>query len=600
MIKRIGMILAVLCLFFSLFSNTNERINSATSIEKLNSGRGLQVQVLDGCVVTIDDLINTLLGDNVTVSNVVYTGANIASGLFSGGLSAGISIDEGVILSSGYAANAIGPNISDGISGNNGLPGDSDLNTLIPGYRTNDATILEFDFTPQFNSITFTYVFGSDEYLEYVNSSFNDVFGFFIDGVNVAILPGTTTPVAINTVNHLVNTQYFIDNDLSSGLPYYHNIECDGFTTSLTVQALVNPGEIHHMRLGIADAGDWILDSWVFLEAESFTSVQAQTPFQVNIEGGIIHETDEDTPIDLLVQVTGLDNSTFSWVLMDPIFGSAEFLEPRIVELFRIIRYTPDPDYNHYFNLGGYGYGVDAFVLAVTNNIGQTIYTTIGIHINPVNDPPQNTLPPVISGDFLTGTEVYCDPGSWNDDVDNQWVPPGEESTIELSYQWQISESENGEWFDIAGAVNATYLLAAETGENYLRCQVTAEDNGIGFTGDSISVAISNIEFVTLPNSNQENIISPVTELLAASPNPFNPETKLQFILAGDSDVELAIYNLKGQKITTLLNQYITAGQYSTIWTGHDHYGKECPSGLYFAVLRAGNSIFNQKLLLIK
>ncbi|MBN1948643.1 MAG: choice-of-anchor L domain-containing protein, partial [Candidatus Cloacimonetes bacterium] len=144
MIKRIGMILAVLCLFFSLFSNTNERINSATSIEKLNSGRGLQVQVLDGCVVTIDDLINTLLGDNVTVSNVVYTGANIASGLFSGGLSAGISIDEGVILSSGYAANAIGPNISDGISGNNGLPGDSDLNTLIPGYRTNDATILEF------------------------------------------------------------------------------------------------------------------------------------------------------------------------------------------------------------------------------------------------------------------------------------------------------------------------------------------------------------------------------------------------------------------------------------------------------------------------
>ncbi|MBN1948847.1 MAG: T9SS type A sorting domain-containing protein, partial [Candidatus Cloacimonetes bacterium] len=193
-----------------------------------------------------------------------------------------------------------------------------------------------------------------------------------------------------------------------------------------------------------------------------------------------------------------------------------------------------------------------------------------------------------------------CDPGSWNDDVDNQWVPPGEESTIELSYQWQISESENGEWFDIAGAVNATYLLAAETGENYLRCQVTAEDNGIGFTGDSISVAISNIEFVTLPNSNQENIISPVTELLAASPNPFNPETKLQFILAGDSDVELAIYNLKGQKITTLLNQYITAGQYSTIWTGHDHYGKECPSGLYFAVLRAGNSIFNQKLLLIK
>lgn len=600
MIKRFVLLFAVLCLSFSLFSTMNERIHSAANLVKSNPDRGLQIQALDGTVVTVDNLISTMLGDNVTVSNVVYTGANIASGLFSGGLSAGISIDEGVILSSGYAANAIGPNISDGISGNNNLPGDADLNTLIPGYRTNDAAILEFDFTPQFNSITFTYVFGSDEYLEYVNSSFNDVFGFFIDGVNVAILPGTTTPVAINTVNHLVNTEYFINNDLSSGLPFYYDIECDGFTTSLTVQALVNPGETHHMKLAIADAGDHILDSWVFLEAESFTSVQAQIPFQVNIEGGIIHETNEDTPIDLLVQVIGLDNSTFNWVLMDPIFGSAEFLEPRIVEVVRIIRYTPDPDYNHYFNLGGYGYGLDAFVLAVTNNIGQTIYTTIGIHINPVNDPPQNTSPPAITGDFITGTEVFCDPGSWNDDVDNQWVPPGEESTIEIFYQWQTAVDIDDVWYDIENAIDQTYLVSPVYHANYIRCQVTAQDNGIGFTGDSISIAFSNAEYVTLPNSNQEDEVSPVTRLLAACPNPFNPETKLQFILAGDSDVEVAVYNLKGQKIHTLIDQYLPTGQYSINWMGTDQYGRECPSGLYFAVMKAGKRILTQKLMLIK
>ena len=78
-----------------------------------------------------------------------------------------------------YLISVIGHNTSDGITANNSLPGDVDLNTLIPGYNTFDGTILEFDFIPQSNDvISFQYVFTSDEYNEYTNTSFNDVFGY--------------------------------------------------------------------------------------------------------------------------------------------------------------------------------------------------------------------------------------------------------------------------------------------------------------------------------------------------------------------------------------------------------------------------------------
>ena len=102
---------------------------------------------------------------------------------------------------SGAIANVIGPNEEDGITADNDQPGDADLDTLIPGGSTFDACVLTFDFVPQTDVLTFDYVFTSDEYNEYANTEFNDVFGFFVNGQNVALIPGTTTPVAINNVN---------------------------------------------------------------------------------------------------------------------------------------------------------------------------------------------------------------------------------------------------------------------------------------------------------------------------------------------------------------------------------------------------------------
>ena len=160
----------------------------------------------------------------------------------------------------------------------NGLSGDSDLNNLVPNYNTYDATILEFDFTTKGGNVSFNYVFASEEYIEYTNTEYNDVFGFFLDGQNIALIPGTNTPVAINTVNggdplgnNPSNPQFFNKNDLNDG-GVFHNLEYDGFTTAFTAQALGLSAGTHTIKLAIVDTGDALLDSAVFVQANSFSS----------------------------------------------------------------------------------------------------------------------------------------------------------------------------------------------------------------------------------------------------------------------------------------------------------------------------------------
>ena len=226
--------------------------------------------------LTPTDIVNTLVGAGVTVSNVQYTGVPIAAGNFSGGTGI-IGFEDGIILSTGDIADVIGPNTYDDTTTNNSQLGDPDLDTLITGYTTFDAAVLEFDFVPTSDVVTFEYVFGSEEYNEYVYSSYNNIFGFFLNGVNVALIPGTTTPVAINTVNggnpygdpNAANPAYFRNNDLQDGGGSI-DTELDGLTVVMSVTANVNVGVTNHIKLAVADAGDAILDSDVFIRATSF------------------------------------------------------------------------------------------------------------------------------------------------------------------------------------------------------------------------------------------------------------------------------------------------------------------------------------------
>src|SRR5581483_12501039 len=175
--------------------------------------------------LTPQDLVDMLVGSGVTTSNVSYTGADGASGTFSGG--AGIvGFDQGVLLTSGDVAHVVGPNSSDSISAENGLPGDADLNALA-GATAFDASVLDFDFVPNEPQGSFNYVFASDEYNEFVGQ-FNDVFGFFVTTpgdpavtTNCATVPGSDPPqpVSINTINLDSNAGLFRNNEIASGAP---------------------------------------------------------------------------------------------------------------------------------------------------------------------------------------------------------------------------------------------------------------------------------------------------------------------------------------------------------------------------------------------
>jgi len=215
------------------------------------------------------DMATTLVGNGITIGNVTYKGATAAAGYFTQGIASGIGIDSGIVLTSGYSKNLdSSKNSSGSASGYNYVPGDSQLGSLIPGYKTYDAAVLSFDFVSQGDAAYFNYVFGSEEYPEWVNSGFNDVFGFFVDGKNYALLPDAT-PVSINTVNSKANADLYNDN---TGKKTPFKLEYDGFTDVLTASLTgLTPGQTYNITLAVADAGDYGYDSGIFLEAGSFS-----------------------------------------------------------------------------------------------------------------------------------------------------------------------------------------------------------------------------------------------------------------------------------------------------------------------------------------
>ncbi|MBD2457271.1 choice-of-anchor L domain-containing protein [Nostoc sp. FACHB-87] len=228
-------------------------------------------------------LVNNILGSGITISNATYQGASIASGIFTDGLASGIGIDRGIILTTGNAKLASGTNTTESASSSNKVPGDTDLSALISGVKTFDASVLEFEFTSTTGNLFFNYVFASEEYNEYVNSQYNDVFGFFLDGKNIALIPGTNTPVSINTVNggnpfgsNATNPQLFNNNALSDGGIY--NLQYDGFTNIFSAQFLGLSEGVHRLKIAIADVGDYRYDSAVFIQAGTFSAGELPKP----------------------------------------------------------------------------------------------------------------------------------------------------------------------------------------------------------------------------------------------------------------------------------------------------------------------------------
>ncbi|MBI5219498.1 MAG: choice-of-anchor L domain-containing protein [Bacteroidia bacterium] len=224
---------------------------------------------------------NVLLGPGITVSNITFsgctstsTGAGVCIGQFSNGNTTNLGLTAGIVMSTGSIFD-IAQAVSGFASTSNGAGSDPQL-AAAASATIYDATVLEFDFVPFSPQCSFRYVFGSEEYPEYVNAGYNDAFGFFITGpnpaggnftnTNIALIPGTTLPVTIDNVNSGSYATYFIDNQSLGGTTVVY----DGFTTVLTASCSVVPCQQYHIKLAVGDAGDAIYDSGIFLEAGSF------------------------------------------------------------------------------------------------------------------------------------------------------------------------------------------------------------------------------------------------------------------------------------------------------------------------------------------
>jgi PKD repeat protein len=214
----------------------------------------------------------------VAISNVKVNGQTYSIGYFEAD-STKLDLIGGILLTTGLASEVAETSsfqMERDVTGNST---DADLQGLVPGGSLNDVTAIEFDLVSQVDSLCFIYRFGSEEYPEYACTDYNDVFGFFVQGpgyptpTNIALIPNSQIPVAINNVHPAnpdvsacvpYNAQYYVPDNV-----YGADCVFDGMTTTLAAKFIAVAGQNYHIKLAVADVGDGIYDSGVFIELSS-------------------------------------------------------------------------------------------------------------------------------------------------------------------------------------------------------------------------------------------------------------------------------------------------------------------------------------------
>lgn len=341
---------------------------------------------------------NNLLGDGVYVFNAMYNNSSgvisaPSIGTFQSNGYLGLSMSNGIIMTTGNIDVAPGPNSNEGYTHFvEGYYSDPELEPIAGSMSMiSGCSTLDFDFVSLSDHMSFNYCFASEEYPEYVCSAFNDVFAFLLTGPNpvtgeietrnIAIIPGTDTafsdgiPVAINSVNggtagseggmgtgcHYDYVGYYQDNPIGTD-----GVEYDGLTMKLSASARIIPCQVYHMHITVCNIGDNRWDSGVFLEANSFVSptadiglsqpgvqtVRGYCPYQVplsldstNFDEGTVYFDfggiaeygvdfdlldDEGNPIDSLG--LHIDNNIHNFVIRR--HQGADFSQPKSFDIY--------------------------------------------------------------------------------------------------------------------------------------------------------------------------------------------------------------------------------------------------------------------------
>ncbi|MFZ4671675.1 MAG: choice-of-anchor L domain-containing protein, partial [Flavobacterium sp.] len=291
-----------------------------------------------------------------TLSNITWsTGTNYGSsngiGYFQN-TNPNFPLSSGVILSTGIATNSPGPNNSSMSDGNSTWLGDNQLLSYLqsigiaPATDTSvNATILEFDFTPLTNQMSFDFLFASEEYGTF-QCTFSDSFAFFLTNVtagtppiNLALVPNTISPISVVTIRDTANN----NSCGSANLAYFGSYNgganantsatnFNGETVLMTASTAVIPNNVYHIKLVIADRNDFRFDSAVFLGAGSFDigSANLSSPDFINTPDFTIAAGTAicaASPIHIQAGSGAIPNVSYLWTLNNgsPISGANTF-----------------------------------------------------------------------------------------------------------------------------------------------------------------------------------------------------------------------------------------------------------------------------------
>jgi large repetitive protein len=348
-------------------------------------------------------LAQSIVGTGVTlVGTPTLTGMTGQAGLFDAfttgpfqnpvtNATGNVSIPRGVILSSGLVQNATGSYLG-GADADLGGAGDTALSG-IAGFATQDAVSLEFSFIPDSNEIFIEYLFASTEYPGFVNSSFNDVFAFFVNGVNVALVAGTNDPVTINKINAgnpvgtgVTNPQFFTQYS-TSNTPFNYG----GATVLLTARATVTKGVVNTFRFAIADASDGSLDSAVMIGAGKFTTIN---PTSLAVATPTLPNAQIQVPYSQQLSASG-GTPGYSWAATSGTLPPGLVLTPA-----GVIQGTPSQQ-------GTFNFGV-----TVTDSTGATATKSLSITV--LGPGPIITTPSLPAGQALISyaTQLQASGGS--------------------------------------------------------------------------------------------------------------------------------------------------------------------------------------------
>ncbi|MBA6417410.1 choice-of-anchor L domain-containing protein [Colwellia sp. 6M3] len=266
-------------------------LNTGVTLAQTVGSKGESVAQKDDTTVTTADIVNRLTGSGLTITNPTFSGDNVQVGVFD---NFGFLLDptgandfsSGVIISTGSVEPVVatgGTNTLDNQTTSISAVSSTDVDLNETGF---DHAKLTFTVVPTFDTLILDFVFGSEEYNEYVYAA-NDSLKIMVDGVNCALTPDNQD-FSINAVNRATeyppvgapggpyassNPELYINNDpgLDSGETSTANFatQMDGFTKRVTCRAAVTPNQAVNVAVGVTDKVDETYDSWAFFRAKS-------------------------------------------------------------------------------------------------------------------------------------------------------------------------------------------------------------------------------------------------------------------------------------------------------------------------------------------